>query len=161
MPFHLLALKACVGAEEHAKGARIIARAMAINTQSKSSGDRRSNLLKLDNTTMDFHGHDAVQHTFDVIAQRGEFNVVCVGSLMKALLKNQRSADALALFQKHERFCNDVIHLLALKACTASDAFVQGMAIEALRSEGHGHGHGAHILELKTTMIGFSGTLYF
>ena len=93
------------------------------------------------NTVTDFYAHfgnvEEAQRTFAEIAQRGELNVVCVGSLRKALLSaenNKRCDDALALSVEHRSLRNDDFHsnraAHSLKYCAVKCVYVWSGELE-------------------------------
>eukprot|EP01083_Nonionella_stella_P101230 286739_1 len=116
-----LAIKACIHSEALEDGKRIyeafIEPKQNINTS-------------LSNTLIDFFGilHD-VDKACSVFNAIASVDAVSVGALMKTYMNNERSNEALLLYDTYPLLHDDISHTLAIKACKNTNDYDKGQRI--------------------------------
>ena len=112
---HLLAIKACINANDYEYGQRIIHHLNASNNK---------NSVQLLCTFIDFYAMfediDRAKKIF-VSIPHNKINNVLINAMMNALIKNNDSARAVSVYQKYSALHDDTSHLLAIKACMDTD----------------------------------------
>ena len=109
---HSIALRAAIDNNDEAKGASIV-------EVLKKQKIRKSHKALVDGALMAFHGHfgrvDEAMAVFNAISDCDK-DAVCVGAALKALLKNERNEEAIAIYEAHKELSDNKSHVLALKA---------------------------------------------
>ena len=103
---------------------------------------------------IDCYGHCAqiekAQGLFDWNRAQNEENIVCVNSMMTALMNNARYADALSLYEDAKVPKTETSHVLALSACSKCNEYEKGKKInEQIQSSDN--------VQIKTSQIDFFG----
>eukprot|EP01083_Nonionella_stella_P131570 399807_1 len=141
---HLLYLKACIHTNDYHKGKSCIDQYFVHPKQ---------HTIEFINTVLSFHGHmndmDSACHMFGLIPQDRK-DVVSINTMMKCYLNNDRSKDAVLLYEvemMNEHKLDDISHLLYLKACISINDYHKGQTFI------HQHLHKlddiSHLLYLK------------
>eukprot|EP01083_Nonionella_stella_P092960 260353_1 len=106
---HLQAIHSCIKRNDLSKGKHI-----------HQTLQNNSN-IKIKSALIDFYGHcgdlSTAWNIFDSIGM-SQLNVICVNSMMTALVHNGKYEEVLTLYGKYfDSFLNDTSHILAIKAC--------------------------------------------
>ena len=149
---HLLALKACIGANDKVNGQQIVS-----NLDEKSN---KNHSIELNNTLLIYYGYfgdiDAAWNIFNNI--KGKTNV-SINNMMQGLIQNNLYSNALELFCKYEndesKLIDDISILQAIKCCTNTDNILKGNdIIQKMINDGNIINHHT---ELENTLIHFYG----
>eukprot|EP01083_Nonionella_stella_P081814 225598_1 len=134
---HVFALKACSNLGKYEKGKEI----------HQNVGD-----MIHQSALIDFYGRcldiDAAEHVFDSIPTDTR-NMVTIGAMMNAYVINNKSDDALALYEKISA-PDAAAHRLAIKACANTSNYDKGKSIHDSIADSD--------IQTKTTLIDFYGS---
>ena len=127
---YVLAIKCCLSIPALDRG-REIASLVAI--------DERTD-IRFMNLMIKFHGEcgdvERAEALYEAVVAQRKRDEFTVGAMMTALLRNERYLDALAVYDEAaESERNDVVHLLAVTACSKLPDFERGQSIH--REIGH------------------------
>ena len=111
--------------------------------------------IELVNTVIDFYGDakdiDVAMQIFHMISEHKR-DVTSIGSMMNALIKNQKCSEALSLYEEYRNTkSDDILHGLAISACKHSGDLERGKQIIDSNMN-------YQSIELITTAIDFYGT---
>eukprot|EP01083_Nonionella_stella_P270015 913936_1 len=143
---HIMALKACMNTDNSNEGKAIHSHLIQRNV--KINIELQTMLIELNGYFGDIN---AAQTVFNTIRDESH-SVSSISAMMKCFIRNEHYADALELYDQYNNACdNDILHLLAVKACTKRDAFDRGKCIIDSLNTPSQHMH------LKHTLIDFYG----
>ncbi len=89
------------------------------------------------NLTIKFHGEcgdvESAEAMFKALVAERKWDRFTVGAMMTALLRNERPLDSLTVYDEatENMMTNDVVHLLAVTACSKRQHFERGKAIHS------------------------------
>eukprot|EP01083_Nonionella_stella_P028886 79610_1 len=143
---HLLALKGCSRCNRN-KGNRLSE--MILSREDAP----RSQDIGLYNQIIDFYGtfdRDRALQIFDWIPHDMK-DAATITTLMKMYIHYALNDEALVLYDDYISRQNDISHIMAIKACIATDKFAKGHHILSRCA------HNGHSIELTNTIIDFYG----
>eukprot|EP01083_Nonionella_stella_P221530 791376_1 len=114
-------LKACMSIHDLTSGQNIIR--MCTNANTINS-----------NTLIEFYAHfGEIQNALNVFnsIKENHKTEITIGVLMKSYIKNKQNNNALRLYDAYPHLHNDIIHLLAVTACTNTINYEKGRQIHA------------------------------
>eukprot|EP01083_Nonionella_stella_P005605 16231_1 len=142
---HVLALKSCIQTNQFEKGKQIERKL------SKTHG------IVAKTTLIDFYAYFGCIHIaesiFNSIHFDGSVDTVSVNAMMTGYIANGEYEKALLSYDEHDALHNDTSHILAVKACTATNDFAKGKAIHSkVANTKH------YTVDMKNVLIDLYGT---
>ena len=148
---HILMLKALIASNDPLVGD--LGKIRNLNHLKPQNGNRRS--VELSNTLITFYGHfgdiQSARKVFDGVQLKTN---VTINNMMRCLISNGKTKEALAIFDEYGCTADAVSVLLAIKGCTMDSDMERGLQIiesELCRQNLRHH------VELQNTVIHFHG----
>ena len=147
---HLLAIKACTASGDLRKGRQIH------NEIESPKMDKIAN-IEVNNALIELYGEwsdiEDVHKVYE--SMEGEIDSVTVNAMMKVYANNERPENVLNLYEQNGDglCCDDVTHLMALRACGAVRDRERGKMVHSRIDEKHCS------IELKNALITFYGEM--
>eukprot|EP01083_Nonionella_stella_P195156 719162_1 len=147
---HVLAIKACTRLRDLYKGRQI-------HDNIKEQFMDLTHDISIQTSLINFYGVcgqiDIALELFESIDD-AHVNAVCIGVIMKVLIQNDQSEQALDLYHRFSTFNNNRTHSLAVKACKHMNVYEGGKRIHDNMT--YDHPQPKH-LELQNTLVDFYG----
>ncbi len=164
---NLLFIKACIGSDNCERAKELI--------DSQNMSDKthiNSHSIEFLTCLIDFYGINGnvckAWHIFENVSPKNKLNIICINAMMACLIGNNECNKAILLFEEYyyrksgngngNIRCNEVSHLLLIKACANNGEYEKGMKyIDSILQNKTEQNIKRHSTEFLTCLIDFYG----